>query len=316
MFLGNNGVDMLTYVDGSLFLSPAKVLVNTVNIVGVMGKGIAKDFKTYFPEMFREYQLRCESNALEIGKLYLYRSPNKWILNFPTKKHWRHPSKPEYIEEGLKAFVAGYARNGITSIAFPRLGCGNGELDWATRVRPLMEQYLSALPIDVFVHHFRSETAKPEHLEIERTKRWLRSEPENLNFDEVWEDITAMIGTERVFQSVTGARPFTVRTVDSPELGLQLVDSESTFIPQESLLETWQNLRSTGFLSARSLVDGLDLHANQVMALFASLPYVRLTHLSQSKSGKLEEYSDAIQFVPREKKHPAGPHEVHEASQS
>ncbi len=135
---------MLIYVDGDLFLSPAHVLVNTVNTVGVMGKGIAKDFKFFFPEMFREYQSRCENNSIDIGKLFLFRTATKWILNFPTKKHWRNPSKTEYIEAGLKAFVAGYARTGITSIAFPRLGCGNGELDWEKQVRPLMEKHLGS----------------------------------------------------------------------------------------------------------------------------------------------------------------------------
>src|SRR5262245_37084449 len=183
---------MLTYVDRSLFQSPARVLVNTVNVVGVMGKGIAKDFKFFFPEMFREYQARCESKALDIGKLYLYRGPHKWVLNFPTKKHWHQPSKPEYIEAGLKTFVAGYAQSGITSIAFPRLGCGNGELHWNRQVRPLMEKYLAKLPIEVFVHHYGQDTQRPEHLDSDAMKAWLRSEPESLSFDEVWDDLTGL----------------------------------------------------------------------------------------------------------------------------
>ena len=87
---------MITYVACDLFLSPARVLVNTVNTVGVMGKGIAKDFKQIYPEMFREYQLLCENNWFDIGKLWLYKTQNKWILNFPTKRHWRQPSRPEY----------------------------------------------------------------------------------------------------------------------------------------------------------------------------------------------------------------------------
>ena len=109
---------MITYVIGDLFHSPAKVLVNTVNVVGVMGKGIAKDFKTIFPEMFQEYQALCEKKKIDTGKLHLWRGPHKWVLNFPTKTLWRYPSKPEYIESGLKTFVAGYARNSISSIAF------------------------------------------------------------------------------------------------------------------------------------------------------------------------------------------------------
>src|SRR5438094_656515 len=116
---------MISYVTGDLFSSPAKVLVNTVNIVGVMGKGIALRFKQTYPEMFKEYQVLCEAGQLQIGSLWVFRTPHKWILNFPTKMHWRKPSAPEYVEAGLRKFVATYAAQGITSIAFPRLGCGN-----------------------------------------------------------------------------------------------------------------------------------------------------------------------------------------------
>src|SRR3989338_6015525 len=133
---------MITHVKGSLFESPAKVLVNTVNVVGVMGKGIAKIFKEIYPDMFVKYQQLCENKQFKIGKLWLYKTDHKWILNFPTKDHWRQPSKPEYIEEGLKKFASSYSVMGITSIAFPCLGCGNGELDWETVVQPLMMRYL------------------------------------------------------------------------------------------------------------------------------------------------------------------------------
>src|SRR5206468_4250004 len=108
------GQRMISYVTGDLFSAPAKVLVNTVNVVGVMGKGIALRFKQIYPEMFREYQALCESGELQIGTLWIYRTPHKWILNFPTKKHWRDPSKPDYIEAGLKKFVASYSAQGIT----------------------------------------------------------------------------------------------------------------------------------------------------------------------------------------------------------
>ena len=83
---------MITYVVCDLFQSPARVLVNTVNTVGVMGKGIAKDFKRIYPDMFREYQRICERNSFDIGDLWLYKTTNKWVLNFPTKRHWRQPS--------------------------------------------------------------------------------------------------------------------------------------------------------------------------------------------------------------------------------
>lgn len=143
---------MLLYVNQNIFESPAQVLVNAVNTVGVMGKGIAKQYKKMYPEMYRQYRYFCENDMLDIGKLWLYKHETKWILNFPTKKHWRNPSKIEYIEEGLKKFVDTYEEKGIYSVSFPQLGTGNGGLDWNTEVKPLFKKYLNPLPIDVFVH--------------------------------------------------------------------------------------------------------------------------------------------------------------------
>lgn len=101
--------------------------------------------------MFKSYERVCDEKQLEIGKLMLWKGAEKWVLMFPTKKHWRNPSKMEYIEAGLKKFTDTYIEKGITSIAFPRLGCGNGGLDWE-EVRPLMERYLKRLPIPVYIY--------------------------------------------------------------------------------------------------------------------------------------------------------------------
>ena len=100
---------MITFLESSIFSSPAQTLVNTVNTVGVMGKGIAKEFKRTYPSMYREYRALCDSNQLEIGKLHLWRSDSRWVLNFPTKTTWRLPSKIEYIEAGLIKFLSNYA---------------------------------------------------------------------------------------------------------------------------------------------------------------------------------------------------------------
>lgn len=157
---------MLIYLKTSLFDSSAQVLVNTVNTVGVMGKGIALQFKRLYPEMFKEYQRFCENGSLEIGKLWIYKSANKWILNFPTKTTWRSKSKLEYIEAGLKKFVATYQERGIESIAFPQLGTGNGGLDWEKEVKPLMEKYLRHLPIQVYIHLYNQQQSNPEFRNI------------------------------------------------------------------------------------------------------------------------------------------------------
>jgi O-acetyl-ADP-ribose deacetylase (regulator of RNase III) len=193
---------MITYVDFSLFDSPAKVLVNTVNTVGVMGKGIAKEFKGIYPEMFTEYQQLCERGMLNIGDLWVYKTPHKWVLNFPTKKHWRSPSKQEYLEAGLQKFAQVYQEARITSISFPQLGCGNGELDWKTESKPLMEEYLKGLPIEIFIHVAYSGAGfKPEHKVPKATKEWLREQPGSLAFTEVWDDLAGTVETERRFHT-------------------------------------------------------------------------------------------------------------------
>lgn len=104
---------MIKYIYGNLFDSPAKTLVNTVNTVGIMGKGIAKVFKQVYPEMFKEYQKICERDLFEIGQLWLYKTSNKWVLKFPTKEHWKSPSKIDFIEKGLQNFSETYAEKGF-----------------------------------------------------------------------------------------------------------------------------------------------------------------------------------------------------------
>jgi O-acetyl-ADP-ribose deacetylase (regulator of RNase III) len=155
---------MLMYRRTSLLESTAQTLVNTVNCVGIMGKGVAREFKTRDPLMFETYQQLCKEKKLAPGKLWLWRGSEFWTLNFPTKIHWRNPSKIEWIEAGLQKFVSGYSRLGIREASFPRLGCGNGGLNW-NEVRPMMEEYLSALPIDVYIHDYTVDIGFPEHLE-------------------------------------------------------------------------------------------------------------------------------------------------------
>ncbi len=143
---------MLTYIEGDLFQSSAKVLANPVNTAGVMGKGLAFEFKKRYPAMFEEYHTLCENGQFQVGDLWLYKTSDIWILNFPTKRHWREKSTLEIIETGLQKFIAIYNQEAITSIAFPKLGSGLGGLDWDTQVRPLMEQYLQPLLIEIFIY--------------------------------------------------------------------------------------------------------------------------------------------------------------------
>jgi len=127
---------------------------------------------------------------------------------FPTKTTWKKPSRIEYIEKGLQAFVKGYENKGITSIAFPALGCGNGELNWEKQVRPLMEKYLEPLPIDIFIYIYDKNALAPEHRNIKSISTWLRSEPESLSFQEVWEDVKKLIDKKTELLSFYEKRRF------------------------------------------------------------------------------------------------------------
>lgn len=140
---------MISYTKGDLLTSKVDALVNTVNIVGVMGKGIALHFKNMFPHNFSVYADACRRHEMKIGKMlvvedYTPELGKRLIINFPTKSHWRYPSKYEYIELGLKDLKRIIQEFNITSIAIPPLGCGNGGLDWSV-VRQMIEDELSVL---------------------------------------------------------------------------------------------------------------------------------------------------------------------------
>ncbi len=142
---------MLTVLKGDLFQSEAQTIVNTINCVGAMGKGIALEYKKKYPEMYAKYVSLCKNKQISIGKLWLYKTDTKWILNFPTKDDWRNPSKIEYLVLGLEKFVATYKDKGITSIAFPLLGANNGGLDPKLSLE-VMVRYLKDLDIDVYIY--------------------------------------------------------------------------------------------------------------------------------------------------------------------
>lgn len=141
---------MITFTQGNLLEANAEALVNTVNIVGVMGKGIALMFKEAFPENLKAYEAACKRKEVEIGRMFVTERRDlvggpRWIINFPTKKHWRNPSKIAWIIAGLEDFKCVVEEKGIKSVALPPLGSGNGGLDWA-EVRGLIEDALGGMP--------------------------------------------------------------------------------------------------------------------------------------------------------------------------
>ena len=145
----------VTIINGNIFNTKAQTIVNTVNCVGVMGKGIALVFKLRYPVMFEQYQEYCKQKLIAVGKLWIYKgeTSDPWILNFPTKTHWKLPSEYKYIEEGLQKFVDTYKAKGITSIAFPLLGANNGGLD-KDKVMEIMYNYLSKCDIPVEIYQY------------------------------------------------------------------------------------------------------------------------------------------------------------------
>ena len=156
---------------GNIFSTEAQTIVNTVNCVGVMGAGIALECRLRYPKMFQKYAEFCQQGLLKPGKLWLYKDQSPWILNFPTKDHWRYPSKELYLREGLINFVETYKTRGITSIAFPLLGADKGGINRDIS-KSIMKEYLSGLDIDIEIYEYDSNATDPLYLEIQE---WILS---------------------------------------------------------------------------------------------------------------------------------------------
>jgi O-acetyl-ADP-ribose deacetylase (regulator of RNase III) len=164
---------MLQFTQGNLLKADAEALVNTVNTVGVMGKGIALQFKQAFPGNFKVYQQACKEGRVHLGKVHVYdrgtlENP-RWIINFPTKQHWRSRSHIDDIESGLRSLRREIENLDIRSIAIPPLGCGNGGLKWEI-VRPAIIRALEDLP-EVDIRVFEPAGAPPESSMVVATPR-------------------------------------------------------------------------------------------------------------------------------------------------
>ena len=151
-------MSMVEVKKGNIFTSERQTLVNTVNCVGVMGAGIALEFKLRHPAMFDKYVEHCNNKMIDIGKLWIYKPADdskdqRWVLNFPTKLHWKNPSKIEYLKKGLEKFTKTYQSKGIESIAFPVLGSTSGGLDEETSLS-VMRNYLDQCTIPVEIYRY------------------------------------------------------------------------------------------------------------------------------------------------------------------
>ena len=273
---------MIEYIEGNIFESPAQVIVNTVNTVGVMGKGLALSFKQRYPDMFESYKTVCEKHQLTIGKLMLFYKPDHWILLFPTKENWRNPSKLEYIEKGLLKFVQTYAQKNINSIAFPRLGCGNGELDW-NDVKPLMEKYLKNLPIDIYIYLGNRQDTVPEHKETKKTLDWLRKNAKDMSFNGLRDDLIY----------ISSMMPYEF-SIDNQIYEMQYYNNKIIFTATETkvkleieeniLFSIWDEIRHQCVFSE----ENVEFKNRLVFELLYSVGYLSKIKLQNSKTGIME----------------------------
>jgi O-acetyl-ADP-ribose deacetylase (regulator of RNase III) len=163
---------MIRFTQGNLLEDSAQALVNTVNTVGIMGKGVALMFKEAYPENFKAYEAACKSKEVQLGKMFVTERRGemfgpKWIINFPTKADWRFPSKMEWIVQGLEDLRRVVKEKGIKSIALPPLGAGNGGLAWKD-VRTKIEASLGELnDVEVILYE---PTAKYQNVAMSCTR--------------------------------------------------------------------------------------------------------------------------------------------------
>ena len=271
---------MLKYVRGDIFNSPAQVLVNTVNTVGVMGKGIALSFKKKYPEMFTIYRKACDKHQLVIGKLMLWYGPDHWILNFPTKEHWRNPSKMEYIEKGLMAFQRKYADYNITSIAFPKLGCGNGELDWE-QVKPLMEKYLKELPIHIYIYLSPGTDPVPEHKVPEAMDAWLKEHAKDMSFTGVKDELvinSSIVPIHFLYKDIPWDACWDNK---SDSLIFNSPSGKEIIVEEKTLQLLWDNIQSAEIFKVAD-----DEAANLVYFLLASMGYLTSVEIQDEETNK------------------------------
>lgn len=271
---------MIEYVEGDIFISPAQVIVNTVNTVGVMGKGLALEYKKRYPDMFKAYRTACEKKQLKVGKLMLFYAPDHWILLFPTKENWRNPSKLEYIEAGLMKFRNKYADLNITSIAFPRLGCGNGELKWDD-VRPLMEKYLKPLPISVYIYIGKTENDSPEHKAQQETMNWLRGNAKDMSFNGVKDDIINQ-NVLLPISLLSGSVSLTVMWKDG--LIFKCADEKKdVFVSEDDFFKFWDSIRNDIIFPVNRISEQELL----ICTMLAALGYLSPIRIEDSKTHEM-----------------------------
>jgi hypothetical protein len=226
-----------------------------------------------------------------VGKLYVYRTPNKIVVNFPTKKSWRQPSRLEYIEAGLQKFIDSYALYGISSVSFPQLGCGNGELDWESQVRPIMEHYLKDLPIPVYIHIFhKPKNFVPERIDKNYAQE-VQLERQRVSVNQLWQDLQSLFELSKA-NDITPLLGIT-----DNEIMFKLDSGETISVHKEDVDNLWNVLRLKGTLREDDIpTNSLDRKTvHWFLNLMAKLPYIRMVKLAGINE---QLYVQGISYLP------------------
>ena len=245
-----------------------------------MGKGIALEFRKRYPDMFQAYKDICDRRKLKTGSLMLYYEPDHWVLLFPTKENWRNPSRMEYIETGLAKFCRTYAEKGITSVAFPKLGCGNGELNWSD-VQPVMEKYLKDLPIDIYIYLGTGPDPIPEHKIQEKTVDWLRQNAKDMSFQGLEDDIRYNC-TNFPFSFSSAGKDWHVIWQEGLLFENQSSDTVSVTVNEDAFFEIWSDLRNSGI----AIKGEVGSTGQLVLDLLLSLGYVSEIRIIDNRNDK------------------------------
>lgn len=278
---------MITYVKGDIFSSPAQILVNTVNTEGVIGKGVALEFKKRYPEMFTEYKNICQKGQFNIGSLMLWKKSKKWVLLFPTKTTWRKPSQLDYIEKGLQKFADNWDKLQANSIAFPRLGCGNGDLKW-NDVKPLMEKYLKKIPMQVYIYVDMYQDPVPEYKNITEIEKWISGENTCDGFEKFVHQLKYLLQRKSI--SVLGEK---VIWIDDETSFIQIGETK---VNRTDTCRLWSFVQDVGVFALNEIPEYYHKFAAEFMELLHYLGYVSNIYVSENGDGD-NTFVNGYQFI-------------------
>jgi O-acetyl-ADP-ribose deacetylase (regulator of RNase III) len=198
-------------VSGDILNSSMQTLINTVNCVGVMGKGISLGFKKKYPEMFKDYKKKCNEKQVRLGVPYIHKIPQgKWIVNFPTKDHWKKNSDLKDIENGLSYLVSQLKTWGVTSLAVPPLGCTNGGLKWAD-VFPLIQKYL--YPTGILLEIY----TPPKEMKEKKDKTYTNTAHTSFSFAATKAGLGSQVSSGPALSAASALKPKDTKTHKAPE---------------------------------------------------------------------------------------------------